>query len=252
MTKPVITLIATAVTIAANIAVNALPLFGRSTAAVSAQYSVLVTPAGFAFAIWGLIYLLLIGFALYQFTPRARAEPDRSGLGQIFWPYLVACAANVIWLVLWHGLQIELTLLAMATLLLSLAVIYVRLDVGRSARHGAERLMVELPFSVYLGWITVASIVNVSIVLSRFWGGAPLSPQLWAGVLCVAAAGLAGIMVVRHRDAAYALVIAWALLAIGVAQSVEPLVAGAAFAMSAVAAGCAVLGLVARRRVVAA
>jgi hypothetical protein len=248
MLKPLVTLIVTVATIAANIAVNAIPLFGRSTEEISDEYSVLVTPAGFAFAIWGLIYLLLVAFALYQFTPRERAGQGGSTLDRIFWPYMVASAANVVWLVLWHGLQIQLTLLAMAALLLSLAVIYVRLDVGRAGRRGGERLMVELPFSVYIGWITVASIVNFSIVLSRWWDGAPLTPQIWASVLCVAAAGLAAVIVARHRDVAYALVIAWALLAIGVGQSGEPPVPATAFAMSAVAAGCAMWGLVATRR----
>jgi hypothetical protein len=251
MLKAVITLLATVATISANVAVNALPLFGRSTEAVSAQYSVLVTPAGFAFAIWGLIYLLLVAFALYQFTARARTGQASVTLDGIFWPYLAASAANVIWLVLWHGLLIQWTLVAMAVLLLSLAVIYARLNVGRSARRGADRLLWETPFSVYLGWITVASIVNVSIVLSLGWDGAPLRPQVWAALLCLAAAALAALMVARHRDVAYALVIAWALLAIGIGQAGEPLVPATAFAMSAVAAGCAAWGLVAQRRTAA-
>jgi hypothetical protein len=99
-----------------------------------------------------------------------------------------------------------------------------------------EKLLVDVPFSIYIGWITVATVANVTDVLYHFgWNGAPLSPQVWAVIMLVVATVLAVAMSLTRRDVAYVLVIVWAFVGIAVKQAAIPLVSWAAWILAAVA-----------------
>ena len=202
-----------AVTLVANYLANALPIAGVTPAEVSDMFPTLFTPAGFTFAIWGIIYLLLTGFAIYQARYFNKAVPVF--LKKIGWLFGLSCAANVGWLLAFHHLQIGLSMLIMLVLLGSLVAIYLRLNEGEAPATAGERWLVRLPFSVYLGWITVATIANASIFLSNLgWNGEPGGPQVWT-VVVIAAAIVVGILaLLKRRDFAFALVTVWALFGI--------------------------------------
>lgn len=149
---------ATLIVIGVNWLANGLPLNGRSTGELSALYPNPFTPAGYVFGIWGLIYAGTLGYAGWQWYRARRGDLRLVPLAS---PYLAACAANVSWILLWHWLQVGASLLAMAGLLASLAVAWWR--VRHIAPAGvAERVLVHGTFSLYLGWICVATFANLA------------------------------------------------------------------------------------------
>jgi hypothetical protein len=200
--------------VAMNYLANALPIAGVTPAQVSDMFPTLFTPAGFTFSIWGIIYLLLLGFAIYQASFFNKEAPIF--LQRIGWLFGWSCAANIGWLLAFHHLQIGLSMLIMLLLLGSLLTIYLRLDIGKTtAATAGEKWLVRLPFSVYLGWITVATIANASILLSQLgWNGVPGGAQIWAVVVISAAIGIALWALFSRRDIAFAAVIIWALFGI--------------------------------------
>jgi tryptophan-rich sensory protein len=232
-------------TIAVNGLANALPLNGRTTGSISDQFPLKITPPGYVFAIWGLIYGGLIGYAIYQALP---AQRDNERLRRMAWPFVLSCAANVAWLFLWHYGQYRLTLGAMIGLLLSLITINLR--GGRSEPAPlAEKLLARLPFSIYLGWISVATIINVCVALyDAGWDGAPLSDQQWTAGLIGTAGALAAIMGLGRRDAGFPLVIAWALAGVATKQAGDPLLASSAWAAVATSVTAAAGALIRPRR----
>lgn len=213
--RPVLNIAALVVTVAVNALANTLPLNGLTTGAVSDSFPSLVTPAGYVFSIWGLIYLLLAVFVVYGALPAQRHNPRLGRLGYLF---VLSCALNVAWLFTWHYLLIELSLPVMLGLLGTLVLIYRRLEIGRSRVSRGEALAVRLAFSVYLGWITVATIANVSVLLLDLGVRAGWTAPFWA-LVAIAAATLIGLSVLRRRgDLAYVLVLVWAFVGIAAAQ----------------------------------
>lgn len=234
------------VTIIVNALANILPLNGITTGEISDQFQVYFVPAGYVFSIWGLIYLGLVAFAIYQVLPAQRGNPR---LRSMSWPFLVSCAANIAWLFLWHYQQFLWTILAMAILLVSLIVIYLLLARDEERVPPAERWLVRLPFSIYLGWISVATIANASDVLYYVkWNGWGIAPAVWAVIMLVIAACLAWAMAVTRGDWAYGLVIIWAFVGIAVKQASTPLVANTALILAGACAAVAVLGPILRSR----
>lgn len=214
-------------TIAVNGLANALPLNGRTTGEISDQFPLKITPPGYVFAIWGLIYGGLIGYAIYQALP---AQRDNERLRRMAWPFVLSCAANVAWLFLWHYGQYRLTLGAMLGLLISLIAINLRIGRGEPAPL-AEKLFVRLPFSIYLGWISVATIINAGVaLLDAGWDGGPLSDEQWTAGLIGTAGALSVTMGLGRRELGFPLVIAWALAGVAAKQAGEPLIANTAWA----------------------
>jgi translocator protein len=213
----------------------ALPLNGLETGEISDRFPVLVTPAGYVFSIWSLIYLLLAAFTLYQALPGKRQQPELRAIG-----YLPALAGllNAAWVLLWHYEVFALTVPVMLALLGTLVLIHRRLRPTRRA-GGAARWVVALPFSVYLGWITVATIANISQMLYRAgYRGEPLGEELWALIILAAGVGITAIMLLRELDWAYALVIIWAY--VGIAAEQEALLAVVTSLAGAAAVGALV------------
>ena len=212
-----VNVLAFAVTVIVNGLASSLALNGRTTAEVSDQYFTLVTPAGYVFSIWGVIYVLLLAFVVFQALPSQREKPF---LRQINVLFILSSVFNVVWLFLWHYDRIVLSVALMFALLATLIAVYLRLGIGKTMVTLKERVFVHLPFSVYLGWITVASIANVaSALVAVGWDGFGLASDVWA-VLVIAVALLITLGVIATRkDAAYSLVLVWALVGIAVNQS---------------------------------
>jgi len=224
--KQIVVVLALVATIAVNGLANALPLNNLTTGEISDRFDVYFVPAGYVFSIWGLIYLALAAYVVYQALP---AQRDNARLQSITDLFALSCLANVAWLVLWHYEVFPLTLVAMLTLLLVLIAIYLRLSIGRARVSAAEKWLVHVPFSIYLGWITVATIANVTTVLDYLgWDGWGV-PQVWAVVMLVAGAGIASAVGLTRGDVAYMLVIVWAFVGIAVKHAAAPLVSIAAW-----------------------
>jgi benzodiazapine receptor len=232
--RQVVNVLAVVATIAINGLANALPLNGRTTGEISDRFQVYFVPAGYVFSIWGLIYLALVAFAVYQALPAQRDNPRLRRIGTLF---ALSCLANVAWLFLWHYEVFSLTLVAMVALLLSLIAIYLRLEIGRAHASAAERWLAHVPFSIYLGWVTVATIANVTSVLDYAnWNGWGIRPEAWTVIMLVAGTGIAAAVGFTRRDVAYMLVIVWAFVGIAVKHAGTPVVATAAWVTAAVVA----------------
>lgn len=208
--------IAFIVTVAVNGMANGLALNGRTTGEISDLFPTLVAPAGYVFSIWGVIYILLFAFAVFQALPKHREDAFLSRISVLF---VLSCVLNVMWLLLWHYLQIGLSVILMFALLATLIAIYLRLDIGRATVSLKERICVHLPFSVYLGWITVASIANVAAAI--VWAnldGFGLGDVTWAVLVIVVALIIDLAVIYTRKDVAYSLVLVWALVGIAVKQ----------------------------------
>jgi hypothetical protein len=209
-------------TLLVNGLANALPLNGLNTGQISDRFHVYFVPAGYVFSIWGLIYLGLMAFGVFQALPAQRTNPRLRATG---WWVTLGGVANCAWIFLWHYLQFPLTVVVMLVLLATLIITYLRLGIGRTAVPPAETWLVRLPFSIYLGWITVATVANVTTLLDYWkWDGFGLAPEVWMGIMLLAVVTITVLMVFRHHDAAFTLVILWALAGITVKQAALPAV----------------------------
>jgi len=227
-----VNVIAVLAVIVINILANALPLNGQNTGAISDRFAVFFVPAGYVFSIWGLIYIGLLLFAIYQALPSQRENPRLVKIG--YW-FAFSSLANIAWLFLWHYLQFAWTIFAMLALLISLLVIYLRLGIGKENVPSSERWMVQTPFSIYLGWISVATIANATQLLDFLkWNAWGISPEIWAVILLAIATVLSSAMSFRRGDIAYSAVIAWAFVGIALKYVATPLVSIAAWVATAV------------------
>jgi hypothetical protein len=244
--RQVVVVIAIIATVIMNGLANALPLNGITTGEVSDRFQVYFVPAGYVFSIWGVIYVGLVLYAVYQASPAQRDNPGLRATGHLF---ALSCLANIIWLFLWHYEYFVLTLVAMVALLFLLIAIYLRLGIGRAAVSTAERWLVQLPFSIYLGWISVATIANMTSVLDYLnWNGWGISPEIWTVIMLLAGVGLAFAMAFTRGDVVYSLVIIWAFAGIAIKHSGTPLVATAAWIAGGLVVLVLVIGLLLNRR----
>jgi hypothetical protein len=223
--------LALAATLIVNGLASGLPLNGQTTGEISDRFQVYFVPAGYVFSIWGLIYLALLGFVIYQWLPAQRHNPLIQRIG---WLFVLSCAGNVAWVFAWHWEFFGLSLLMMLVMLATLAGIYLRLDIGREAVGPGDRLGVHLPFSLYLGWITVATIANTTTVLDYIqWGRWGLTAEAWMLVMLTVTVALTGLIAWLRRDRVYLLVIVWALAGIAVKHGEVSIVANAAWLATA-------------------
>lgn len=233
-----VNVLALVATIAVNGLANALPLNGLTTGEISDRFDVYFVPAGYVFSIWGLIYVALAAFAVYQALPAQRENPRLRRIGYLF---PLSCVANVAWLFFWHYEVFPLTIVAMVALLLLLIAVYLRLGIGRTAVPARERWLVRIPFSIYLGWVTVATIANATSLLDYVgWGRWGISPELWTVIMLVIATGITAAVAFTRGDVAYAAVIVWAFAGIAIKHAGTPVVSITAWATAAVVALLAV------------
>jgi hypothetical protein len=209
---------------------NFFPLNGLNVGQISNQLfsAVQIIPASYAFAIWGLIYLGLIALGVYQLQPSQQQNP---ALGRSGWLLVMASLAQIGWIYLFQARWFALSTLAMTGILLPLMVLYLQLERGKQNVSHQTRWLVQHPISLYLGWISVATVVNVAIALySLNWNGWGLSPELWATIMAIVSGGIACTVALRHRDAVFSMTMVWALVAIALRHSDVALLATTAAA----------------------
>lgn len=194
-----------------NALANILPINGVTTGAVSDSYPNLFTPAGFTFSIWGLIYVLLALHALYQlglFRDQKRKANDvllrKTGI-----VFSATSLVNIAWIFLWHYRLIPLSMVLMAVLLICL--IYIMFVIDEQNLSLREKVLIGLPFSVYFGWIMVATIANANVLLvSIGWDGFGLAEPTWTIIVLVLGVLIGGAATIRFKDFASGLVLVWA------------------------------------------
>ena len=190
---------------------------GVNTAQISDSNPTLITPAGYVFSIWGIIYVLLGIFVIFQALPSQRGKEYTKKIG---WLFVLSSIINIAWLFLWQYKLLSLSVILMFLLLATLIMIYIRLGIGKTIVTFRERLATQAPFSTYLGWITIATIADVSATLvSVNWNGFGIGPETWATLIIIVALLIALLVIATRRDIAYSLVIVWALIGIAVKQS---------------------------------
>ncbi|MFZ6029465.1 MAG: tryptophan-rich sensory protein [Chloroflexota bacterium] len=210
-----ITVIVTVVgTLIVNGLANALPINGQTTGEISDRFDVYFVPAGYVFSIWGVIYLGLIAYAIFQALPSQRENPRLRATG---WWISLSGVANSTWIFLWHYEQFVGTVVVMLLLLATLIVTYLRLGIGRTNVPSAETWAVRLPFSIYLGWITVATVANITALLDHLnWDGFGIAPEIWMSIVLAVVLTISASISFTRRDVAYTAVILWALAGIAV------------------------------------
>ena len=217
-------ILAVIITILINALAVILPLNGKTTQELSDVLPNLFVPAGITFSIWGIIYILWIIFAIYQARDLFKKEEiDMPFLQQITFLFILSSIANSAWIFLWHYEYVGLSVLMMIILLLSLLAIYSRLNIGHSISSMAEKICVQVPFSVYLGWITVATIANITAFLvSVNWDGFGISPLNWTIIIIAVGTLLTILMLVLRKDIAFSLVVLWAFFGIWMKRTTLP------------------------------
>lgn len=192
---------------------------GNTMATVSARYQNYFTPAGYAFAIWGLIYIGLLAFVIYQARGLFKKTDDGWPVPEIGWWFVVSCAANSMWVFAWLYDYIGLSVIIMIVLLLALIKIILKTRMELDNLPLKKIAFVWWPFCLYSGWITVALVADIAAWLTKIhWNGFGLSGISWA-VIMIIVAGIINLIVTWNRNMReYALVGSWALVAIAVAN----------------------------------
>jgi hypothetical protein len=203
-------------TVVVNALANILPINGVTTGELSDRYPSLFVPAGLTFAIWGVIYVLLAIFVVYQLIPSVRRDAQKVDFVQRIGPlFFISSLANIGWIFAWQYQILPLSMVLMLVLLGCLLAIYLRMNIGKSEATKAEKYSVHLPFSVYLGWITIATIANVTALLVDInWGRWGLGEQFWAVAVIIVGIAIALSVLLTRKDIYYCLVVDWALLGI--------------------------------------
>jgi hypothetical protein len=234
LARSLLTVAVYVVTVIVNGAANALPINGQQTAEISDRFQVFVIPAGYVFSIWGVIYLLLGAFTVFQALPSRRTDPLLRDLG---WLPALTGVLNTTWVLLFQYEMFVATVPVMVALLATLIVIHRRSWEHRASIDRTADLLVRVPFSVYLGWITVATIANIAQTLQAVgFDGFGIQPEVIASGVLLLGLTIALTFVWRFHDAAYGLVIVWAYAGIVVKEAASPyvpIVAGAGAIMVA-------------------
>jgi len=211
----ILTTVTFLIMIVVNALANILPINGVTTGEVSDAYENLFAPAGITFAIWGLIYFLLAGYTLYQlgFFQGGEKYIKIELLEKIGILFSISSIANSIWIFLWHYNFIPLTVIFMIIILICLIMIVT--EISKHKLTFREQLFIRLPFSVYLGWITIATIANITTFLvSIGWNGFGISDVTWTIIILIVGVIISALTIIKFKDIAYGLVIIWAYMGI--------------------------------------
>lgn len=224
-----------------NMLASTLPLNGQNTGEISDSFPVYFVPAGYVFAIWGVIYIGWIAFTIFQLQTSQKESPRLRRLGYLF---ATSNLANAAWLFCWHYNQFGLSVLVMLALLALLIASYLQLNVNRTSVTRVEYWSVDILFSIYLGWITVATVANIADWLYFVeWNGFGISAQIWAIIMLSVASLLGLVMALKQRDAAYLVVLVWAFIGIAVKQVTEPMLVLIGWIAAAFMFGLAIFSL---------
>ena len=231
-----------AVMITANTLANTLPINGFTTGELSDMYPNLFVPAGVTFSVWGLIYLLLLIFVVTQTVAAFSEKASKYLLSPLAsWAFALTCVLNSLWIITWHYQMVFLSVVVMLLFLATLIYLVKRMDSERIENFWS-RFAVKLPFSIYLGWISVATIANITALLVHWnWNGFGIPENIWTIIMIGAGTFLAATMMLKRADIFYALVVIWAFYGIIIKREAsEPLypeIIAAAWASIVIQAG---------------
>jgi hypothetical protein len=186
-----------------NYLANSLPLNNKTTGQLSDTYPNLFVPAGVTFSIWGIIYALLAGYCIVQFTALNHTVPLAVG-----WLFAVSCILNALWIVCWHYEKLPLSLLVMLGMLVVLTWINILIS------HIPFNIL-KASFGVYLGWICIATIANVTALLVHYdWKGFGLQEEVWAIIMISSGAIIAIVTLSKLNNPFIGLSVIWAFAGI--------------------------------------
>jgi hypothetical protein len=192
-----------AIMIVMNYLANALPLNNKTTGELSDSFPNLFVPAGITFSIWGIIYLLLLIYSIVQFT-----SADKATINEISWLFAISCIFNALWIVAWHYGKLPMSLIIMSGLLISL--IYINMSVSHLPTG-----IIKAAFGVYLGWICIATIANVTALLVSYsWNGFGISQEAWTIIMISAGTLIATTALYRLNNPFIGLAVIWAFAGI--------------------------------------
>lgn len=210
----IIVLVTYLVMVTVNALANILPINGIGTGEISDSYANLFAPAGLTFAIWGVIYILLLGHSVYQLINRESLFKNEDYKWVGFW-FAFSSIINTIWIFAWHYEIIWLSLILMILILVSLIIINMSLRNVHATTK--EALFIKIPFAVYFGWITVATIANVTTFLvSINWNMFGISEVIWTDTMILVGAIVGFLAILYYKSFSYGLVIIWAYLGIAI------------------------------------
>jgi hypothetical protein len=235
--RQIVNVIAIIAAFAVNVLANVRPIGGLTLGEISNNQfeQVLITPANYAFAIWGVIYLGLFSFAIYQALPTQQQRYVFRH--QISYWLVVSSLAQIVWVFLFQLRLFAGSFLAMLLILLPLIRIYSQLDIGRGKVSRRQRWFVQVPIAIYFAWISVATIVNGAVSLTDVgWDGWGISPEVWTVIMMVGGGAIALLISIFKRDIAFTGVFLWALVAIAVRHWGNILLSGTAFLLAAILA----------------
>ncbi|MFX1326446.1 MAG: hypothetical protein ACFE8N_15960 [Promethearchaeota archaeon] len=207
-------------TVIVNFLAIGLPINGLTTQQLSDALPNLFVPAGITFSIWSVIYILLGIFAFYQAKDIFKSEKeDLPFLNKIGYLFILSSIANVTWIFVWHYQLVPISLIVMVILFISLLMIYLRLGIGKQTTSRREKIFIQVPISVYFGWITTATVANTTAFLvSVGWNGFGISEEVWTIIVLIVVALIYVLTVLLRRDTAYGLVGMWSTLGIFLKQ----------------------------------
>lgn len=241
--------------VVANALANILPINGITTGAVSDSYPNLFAPAGITFAIWGVIYILLGAYTIYQvilinqknnkLTNKENNKNRKGVVDKVNIYFVITSVVNTVWIFAWHYRQISLTVVLMLALLLSL--IKIADILAKQKFNVVDTLLINTPFAIYFGWITVATIANITIwLVSVGWDGFGISQDIWTVLILLVGAVIGVSRGVKDNSVPYLLVFVWAYFGIylkhisqiGFASQYQSVIATLAIC------GCAFVGVI--------
>jgi len=204
--------------IAMSAAVQTKMFNNKDVAEVSNMFPTLFTPAGFTFSIWGIIYLVLIAMCIHHIAVSFRQDQthaDNKAIEKMGGWFILNNIATGTWLYVWTHLQIAFAEIMIAIQLISLVVIHIRLDIHASNRPLSNKIFTQIPLSIYLGWISIATIANSAVFLTSIkWSGWGVAPEVWTLVMIIIAVLISFVMIFVRSNVFFGLVVVWALAGI--------------------------------------
>ncbi|MEY3208362.1 MAG: hypothetical protein RL064_393 [Bacteroidota bacterium] len=211
-----------------NALANILPINGYNTGQVSGFYPNYFVPAGFTFSIWGIIYLLLFTYAIAftYYTIKSDKFPKvQAYLNKTNTLFLVTCILNISWIFAWHYLQVELSVLIMLFFLTALCKIFIESNKFVQLLKPIQVFLLITPFTIYLGWISVATIANFTALFVKIsWNGFGIEAMYWSGLMIFIAVVLGLLFLFKYSAISFTMVIAWALWGIKARQGKEEII----------------------------
>ncbi len=234
--------IATIATVIINILSQALPFNNQTSAEIANRFSNnFFLPANYVFGIWGIIYLSMIAFAIYQ------GRRDSAVVRSFGWWWVIGCVGNSTWLIAFHWNAFAISMFPMALLLIALLAMYLKLRAPAVTLTRSERWFVSAPVSLYFAWVTVATIANACyILIDGGWDGFGIAYETWGAIMIVIGGLIAGGVALANRDAVYAAVIVWSFAGIVSRHPEVTLVALSAGAFALLVGAIGLFGMISR------